>query len=226
MNHKIDQRDRLLLFVNLCQAAIRLTARETLEQLIQLPPPVFPTEEHTVRAQLCLLLTHIILELRLRVCECGPRGSLTLLELTRPGCSAVCWSLFHDELVRLVRYEAKRNLLVSEETGVCIAERRVATAVKVLARRYAEPNLRLSDVAREAGLSTSHLGRLLSKEVGRGFRTLLTDIRVTQAARLLSQTQLGIKAVAFEVGYKHPSELNRRFKDAYAMTPTAWRERG
>ena len=34
---------------------------------------------------------------------------------------------------------------------------------------------------------------------------------------------LGVKEIAFEVGYRHANELSRHFKRVYGSTPSSWR---
>ncbi len=47
----------------------------------------------------------------------------------------------------------------------------------------------------------------------------LTEIRTTEAHRLLTESELQIKEIAFAVGYKHVATFNRAFRDRYNCTP-------
>jgi AraC-like DNA-binding protein len=48
----------------------------------------------------------------------------------------------------------------------------------------------------------------------------LAQYRLREGRRLLLEGQLSIKAIAFRLGFKHPSSFSRAFKKFYGVSPT------
>lgn len=77
----------------------------------------------------------------------------------------------------------------------------VRAALEYLDANFADPELRVENVAREAALSLSHLQVQFKKEVGKTISEYLTDKRVMEAIRLLETTQMKVYEIAGAVGY-------------------------
>lgn len=70
--------------------------------------------------------------------------------------------------------------------------------------------------------SEATLRRRLAKQ-GTGFRTLLTDVRMTRALTLLQVTPWPVEQIAGAVGYESPSRFAARFKERFGFAPSAVR---
>ena len=68
---------------------------------------------------------------------------------------------------------------------------------------------KIQDLALECNLSESHLQHLFKECTGLGLGRLLTEQRMQRAAKLLEQTNLSIKEIAWTVGYEHTSSFTR-----------------
>ena len=99
-----------------------------------------------------------------------------------------------------------------------------AEALRIIGARYREHGRSTRAVARELGVTTEHLCRLLRREAGVGFVVHLHRTRVEEAKRLLSKTSLSIKEVAFRVGYATTARLDHHFKRLVGVLPTAFRK--
>ena len=104
-------------------------------------------------------------------------------------------------------------------------DHRIARALELIRLRYSEPCLRLRCVAQAVGLSPWHFDRLLKRHTGMAFREHLANVRLMQAAELLVHHAMAIKLVAYTVGYKQTSVLDRAFKRRHGCPPSVWRER-
>lgn len=80
-----------------------------------------------------------------------------------------------------------------------------------------------NDVARIAGVSESHLSRLLREKTGRSFTEILNRHRVDRAAQLLLRTQKNLLTIALEVGFSDQSYFGRVFRRYYGQTPDQFR---
>ena len=87
----------------------------------------------------------------------------------------------------------------------------------------ASAEIGLEVVARRSGLSSFHFLRLFSGVVGTTPHQFLLRARLRRAARLLSEPELPVSAVALEAGFKDLSNFVRTFQRAAGLSPRAFR---
>jgi AraC-like DNA-binding protein len=80
-----------------------------------------------------------------------------------------------------------------------------------------------ADVARALGYTPGHLTTVVRQRTGRPLLAWITERRLTEARRLLRDTDLPLAVVAARTGLRDASYLVRRFRDRYGVTPEAWR---
>lgn len=102
-------------------------------------------------------------------------------------------------------------------------EPRVSRAQEIIMERFRNPNLSVDEVATELRLSRWYLARLLRRETGQTFQFHLHRTRVQVAQVLLHDPTLSIKEVAFMVGYRSTTQLDRHFRRICGTTPKAYR---
>jgi YesN/AraC family two-component response regulator len=120
------------------------------------------------------------------------------------------------ELLRVVRE------IVDERSST--VDWRVVEALRIIEQRYPQADLSLRGVARELEVSAEHLCRLLKRQTGTGFGRRLHEARVQEAKRLLRETNLAVKEVAFRTGYSDADRLSHYFKRFCRVLPTAYRQ--
>lgn len=79
--------------------------------------------------------------------------------------------------------------------------------------------LGLSELARVADLSTSHLNVLFRQSVGMPVHQYVIRRRVERAATLLRDTSMSIGEVALEAGFSHQSHLASHMRRVMGITP-------
>jgi PAS domain S-box-containing protein len=79
-------------------------------------------------------------------------------------------------------------------------------------------------LAQRAGLSPARLARLIRRFFDLTPSQFLTQTRLTAAARLLRETDLGVSEIAHECGFYDHSAFSRAFHSAMGATPSAYRE--
>ena len=84
----------------------------------------------------------------------------------------------------------------------------------------------IEEIAKEIGISVSHLQRLYRELFGTTITEDVIAARITMAEYLLLHTELRITEIAAECGYKSETHFMRQFKKRKAMTPTQFREQG
>ncbi|WMS41337.1 helix-turn-helix domain-containing protein [Acuticoccus sp. MNP-M23] len=97
------------------------------------------------------------------------------------------------------------------------------TVSAVVETRLAHGGANLSVVAAHLGLSERTLQRRLGQE-GTHFNTLVDEVRLKQAERLLQRDDIQITEVAFRLGFSDPAHFTRAFRRLTSHTPTLYRK--
>lgn len=82
----------------------------------------------------------------------------------------------------------------------------------------------LADTARHFYISPAYLSTLVKKQTGYTFSTIMQQIRMEHAARLLSETTMKIAMVCEHTGYQDTTQFIRTFKKYYGTTPCRYRK--
>ncbi|MFD0679697.1 MULTISPECIES: helix-turn-helix domain-containing protein [unclassified Paenibacillus] len=84
---------------------------------------------------------------------------------------------------------------------------------------FADPDLSLTSLSDQFELHPNYLSRLFKEEFGEKFIDYLTKMRIEQAKKLLTGTNLTIQDVSVQVGYTLPVSFIRVFKKHVGTTP-------
>ncbi len=82
----------------------------------------------------------------------------------------------------------------------------------------------LDDVAAHFGRSRSHVSHLFKKNAGQTLRAYCNSLKLSDAAKLLCDTDLSVTEIAMECGIDDASYFIKLFRDAYGTTPHKYRE--
>lgn len=99
----------------------------------------------------------------------------------------------------------------------------IERGILYIEKHYSDPDLTLENVAEAVGRSTAYYSHLLMKRQGMSFRQILANRRINEAKRLLNSSQLSIKEIADQVGFRNPSYFTRLFKEITSMSPRDYR---
>lgn len=86
-------------------------------------------------------------------------------------------------------------------------------------------NISLEGAAAHFRYHPKYFSSLLKKQTGKGFQSLVSELRLKKASNLLKYTSLTIDEVALAVGYANASSFYGIFKDEYGCTPGDFRKR-
>jgi AraC-like DNA-binding protein len=99
-----------------------------------------------------------------------------------------------------------------------------AGLLKYIATNYTDSDLVLESVVTATGINRTKVNDLLKSELGMTFTGYLNKLRLTEAARLLSEnSSAAILEIAYSVGYANVSYFNKLFKEEYGCTPKVFR---
>lgn len=99
---------------------------------------------------------------------------------------------------------------------------------RVLDYLYAhlEEDLSFDRLAEVACLSPYHWSRIYSAMRGETIVATIRRLRLQRAADRLANSDLDIATITTQAGYSSPDTFGRAFKDAFGLSPTAYRENG
>src|SRR5690606_25707388 len=99
----------------------------------------------------------------------------------------------------------------------------VRAAQDHLREHFADP-VRVTDLARLAGLSPSHFAALFRRATGSGVIEYVKRLRMARARELLVTTGVDVRDIAAAVGYDDPFYFSRQFRAVHGCSPSAYRQ--
>lgn len=101
-------------------------------------------------------------------------------------------------------------------------EKLMERVMKVINENISNPNLTIETLTNEVGISRVHLHRKLKELTNQTTRDFIRNIRLKQAAQLLSEKQHTIAEIAALTGFTDPNNFSTAFKELYGMPPTTY----
>ncbi|MGO4728846.1 AraC family transcriptional regulator [Paenibacillus sp. 2KB_22] len=100
----------------------------------------------------------------------------------------------------------------------------LVTDVATYIREHYQKPLTLEETARQFFISPSYLSRIFYRLTGFHFREYVVHIRILQAKRLITQSNIKIQEIASNVGFEHLSHFNKTFKRVTGYNPSHYRK--
>jgi AraC family transcriptional regulator of arabinose operon len=89
---------------------------------------------------------------------------------------------------------------------------------------YANPRLRLRQLANIVELSPSRLGHLFKQQTGMSVGEFAREVALHRAQTLLKETELSHKEIGHRVGIRDKSNFSRSFTKRMKVTPSDYRK--
>ncbi len=102
----------------------------------------------------------------------------------------------------------------------------LASKAQRLALETLESGASVSAVAKALGVSREHLSRVFRERTGVSFGAWLLKQKALHASRLLKDSRLSCKELAWRLGYKSPANFSRAFLKETGMSPAQFRASG
>ena len=112
---------------------------------------------------------------------------------------------------------------VSEEEKTGEKTERVITGITRYMQEHLTEEVSLSVLAEEFHLNPQYISQLFKNEIGVGFLSYLTNIRMEKAKKLLVSTQLSMVEIAEQTGYGDYRVFTKVFKKTEGITPSQYR---
>lgn len=100
----------------------------------------------------------------------------------------------------------------------------VMEALRYIAGHYNDPDISVSAIARNLGISEGHLSHVFKKETSHTLGSYLTDYRIHIAMELLRDCRSKVYEVAEQVGYQDVTYFSSTFKRAVGLSPSEYQK--
>ena len=100
----------------------------------------------------------------------------------------------------------------------------VLEAMDYIGAHYQDPNISISAIAQDLGISEGHLSHTFKKETDYTLLNYLTRYRVHKAMELLRDCRVKVYEVAERVGYRDITHFSATFKKLAGMTPSEYQD--
>lgn len=101
----------------------------------------------------------------------------------------------------------------------------LVTAIeKYIEKNYMDPSIGLNKISDEFQISESYFSHMFKEKTGVNFSTYLENIRMSEAARMIKETDISLNELYISVGYNNANTFRRAFKKIYGVTPSNMRE--
>lgn len=139
--------------------------------------------------------------------------------------------IFNSILYDTVLYRTVQNLILFVQKLFLGAEANIRSfkqdpierGIAYMESHFSNSNLRLEDVAQYVDRNPSYLSHLLISKTGSSFTDFLTRIRMKEAKRLLTETNMPVKEISHQVGYQNSNYFSRMFKESVGVSPREFR---
>lgn len=147
------------------------------------------------------------------------------------GASAVLWLVFVFWMMRqygVALTETLREKIRQDQPLMAYKklsiepqkDKEKSALLRYIATEYANSDMSLDSTAAELGINRNKVNEILKEELGFTFTAYLKKLRLTEAARLLSENSgVSVSQIAYLVGYNSVSYFNKLFKTEYGCTP-------
>ena len=96
--------------------------------------------------------------------------------------------------------------------------------LRFMATQYSNPDLSIEHTISKLGCNRHKINDIIRAELGLTFSSYLNKLRLTEAARLLSeQGNISVAEVAYAVGYNNVSYFSTLFKAEYGCSPKTFK---
>jgi AraC family transcriptional regulator len=130
-------------------------------------------------------------------------------------------SLANVLAVHLLRHYTTGAIVTQPFRGGLTAQK-LRQVQDFIAAKYGE-ELRLDELAHEAGMSSFHFAREFKKSTGTSPHQYLIKFRVERAKALLADSELPLTEVGLRSGFSHQSHFTRLFHKLTGTTPLSYR---
>lgn len=126
--------------------------------------------------------------------------------------------IIEEELIEVMNRALEKSKFLLAKSPV------VEKALAIIEKNYAG-KINLEDLAQQIHVSSNHLSKKFSEELGLNFSSFLMKYRIEKAKALLSQNpHYNLALLAEEVGFQSQSYFSNAFKKYEGVTPSEFKD--
>lgn len=148
------------------------------------------------------------------------RSMLNEASMQHLGFESYLHALFQQLLIFTARFVQSSS---RDQARLHKTHQKINEIVEYINKNYAA-NLTLSNVATAYNLNPVYLSRIFKEITGFTFLEYLNHVRITEAKRLLRESEMKVIAIANEVGMDNQSHFGRVFKAITGTSPLQYRK--
>lgn len=114
---------------------------------------------------------------------------------------------------------------VSMTTAYSETMHNIKKALMFLSEHFSDPDLSLTKLSDEIGLSQNYLGLIFKRKLNVGFNEYIMQLRLNHAIRLLKQGGFSLDDIAERCGFNSKSYFIAVFRKQYGVTPKKYKEK-
>jgi AraC-like DNA-binding protein len=123
------------------------------------------------------------------------------------------------ELLAGIIRTAKRTEIASHTPGKLVSE------VKLFIRENCRYQIRISKIAEQFFISKFYLTHIFKEQTGMSPKQFLIYTRLSKACGLLHKKDLKISEISELCGFTSPSDMTKKFRERYGISPTQFRRK-
>jgi AraC family transcriptional regulator len=132
-----------------------------------------------------------------------------------------------DSLVSVLQIELSRELFedacVTSDARFSLTDERLKKVMDYIeAFEIGVPNV--DDIAAQCGLSTQYFSRQFRERTGRSIGRFIAASRLRRAERILIETTLPLKEIAYRLGFANSATFSTAFRNEMGVPPGTYRE--
>ena len=143
------------------------------------------------------------------------------VSVTNPARDLKILSITYNIFSELIRSYFEKNQLDAGKNNRH-AKTYIAKATYYIHEHYSE-EITLHSLAVLLGLTETYVSHLFKKELNLTFSAYLSMFRITKASNLMAETDLSIREIAEEVGYRDSLYFSRAFRKYMGQSPSEFR---
>ena len=131
-----------------------------------------------------------------------------------------------DDLSELKKWFIDKIVEITQKVGnskTVKSESLIEKAEAFINRNYMK-DLSLDDISRYFNISSYYFSKLFKQETGENYVEYLNKVRIGNAKKMLSESDVSIKEICYSVGFSDPNYFSRAFKKYEGVTPSEFKD--
>lgn len=164
----------------------------------------------------------------------GEKYELSINKITfhkKPDKLASLWGILFTTyllIYGIIQYFARKRAVFIPYEKVELEEQPdsdLEVLTNFLNKHYTLHSLSQTTAIEKTGLKASQIRQIIQETYGKSFKQYITDLRITEAKRLIIETDNKISKIASAIGYPHTSTFNHIFKEYTGHSPNEYKKR-